>query len=207
MRTTTLMAWLVAPALVVGHASANLIVNGSFEQPTVFGPGGWALYSNAGDVPGWTAVSGYPIEIGNGGVYGVSGYVGNNVMEMDSTGNVKVDQIVATSGGSYTLSFLYAQRAGVAPASGSFKVFWNGVEVVSLAPTSTAMLLYSTTVTAAANNTLEFLGTGTQDQYGALLDDVQLAAVPEPSTIIAGALLLLPFAASTIRIVRKPRTA
>jgi hypothetical protein len=30
-----------------------------------------------------------------------------------------------------------------------------------------------------------------------------LAAVPEPTTLIAGALLLLPFGASTIRILRK----
>jgi hypothetical protein len=33
------------------------------------------------------------------------------------------------------------------------------------------------------------------------------SAVPEASTIIAGALLLLPFGASTIRILRKKRTA
>jgi hypothetical protein len=32
-------------------------------------------------------------------------------------------------------------------------------------------------------------------------------AVPEPTTIIAGALLLLPFGASTVRILRKNRTA
>ena len=33
------------------------------------------------------------------------------------------------------------------------------------------------------------------------------ATVPEPSTVIAGALLLLPFAASTVRIMRKSRKA
>jgi hypothetical protein len=31
--------------------------------------------------------------------------------------------------------------------------------------------------------------------------------VPEPTTMIAGALLLLPFGASTLRILRKNRTA
>jgi hypothetical protein len=35
----------------------------------------------------------------------------------------------------------------------------------------------------------------------------QLALVPEPATIIAGALLLLPFGASTLRILRKKRAA
>jgi hypothetical protein len=34
-----------------------------------------------------------------------------------------------------------------------------------------------------------------------------VAAVPEPTTIIAGALLLLPFGASTLRMLRKSRTA
>jgi hypothetical protein len=37
--------------------------------------------------------------------------------------------------------------------------------------------------------------------------DVQLTAVPEPTTIIAGALLLLPFGASTLRMLRKRQTA
>jgi hypothetical protein len=34
-----------------------------------------------------------------------------------------------------------------------------------------------------------------------------LSAVPEPTTVIAGALLLLPFGASTLRMLRKNRTA
>jgi hypothetical protein len=34
-----------------------------------------------------------------------------------------------------------------------------------------------------------------------------LVVVPEPTTVLAGALLLLPFAASTIRFIRKNRTA
>jgi hypothetical protein len=35
------------------------------------------------------------------------------------------------------------------------------------------------------------------------MDDVQLSAVPEPSTIIAGALMLLPFGAGAARQLRK----
>ena len=34
-----------------------------------------------------------------------------------------------------------------------------------------------------------------------------LTVVPEPATLIAGALLLLPFAFSTIRIIRKNKSA
>jgi hypothetical protein len=42
------------------------------------------------------------------------------------------------------------------------------------------------------------------------LDDISLTAltpVPEPTTMLAGALLLLPFGASTLRVLRKTRTA
>ena len=39
------------------------------------------------------------------------------------------------------------------------------------------------------------------------VSQIQLQLVPEPTTMIAGALLLLPFGASTIRILRKRQTA
>ena len=38
-------------------------------------------------------------------------------------------------------------------------------------------------------------------------DTIDFTAVPEPTTMIAGALLLLPFGASTLRVLRKNRTA
>jgi hypothetical protein len=43
-------------------------------------------------------------------------------------------------------------------------------------------------------------------QYGTSLSEPQVTAVPEPTTMIAGALLLLPFGASTLRVLRR-RTA
>jgi hypothetical protein len=67
---------------------------------------------------------------------------------------------------------------------------------------------FTATFVATANQTptavdlkLEYSG----DDFA--LDDISLALVPEPTTFIAGALLLLPFAASTIRFIRKTRTA
>lgn len=38
------------------------------------------------------------------------------------------------------------------------------------------------------------------------VDDISVIAVPEPTTMVAGALLLLPFGASTLRVFRR-RTA
>ena len=46
-----------------------------------------------------------------------------------------------------------------------------------------------------------------QDADGTHTMNLQLNLVPEPTTMIAGALLLLPFGASTLRILRKNRAA
>ncbi|MBE2212804.1 MAG: VPDSG-CTERM sorting domain-containing protein [Opitutaceae bacterium] len=181
---------LLASALT---ANANLIVNGSFEQPTPFSSGGWALYNS---IPGWTATGQHPIEIGAGGTYGVTGFDGNNVMELDSTGNVEVSQVATITGGWYNLSFLYAQRSGVPSMSGSFDILWNNSLIASFAPTSTVMALYATSVFATGSDTLTFRGTGTSNSYGALVDDVQLNRVPDGGSTLAllgGALCLIGF--------------
>lgn len=60
------------------------------------------------------------------------------------------------------------------------------------------------------NSTLGFdRVVATSSQYAFEFDNVAYSTtpVPEPTTIIAGALLLLPFGASTIRFLRKNRTA
>jgi hypothetical protein len=46
-----------------------------------------------------------------------------------------------------------------------------------------------------------------QTSFSGSIAPGDLAAVPETSTIVAGALLLLPFAASTVRLIRKNRAA
>jgi RTX toxin RtxA len=175
--------------LAAAAANANLIQNGSFENPNL--GGGWNLFSS---IPGWTAVGAYPIEIGAAGIYGVTGQDGLQVMELDSTGNAMVQQIVASAAGSYQLSFRFAQRAGVPPSSGSFNVYWNGNLIQSFAPSSSVMSLYSTTVSVLANNTLEFRGTGTQDSLGALVDNVVLDSVPDggiTATLLGAAMLAM----------------
>ncbi|HYG34039.1 MAG TPA: hypothetical protein VEC99_04615 [Clostridia bacterium] len=49
----------------------------------------------------------------------------------------------------------------------------------------------------------KFFGKGADGDYNDMV--VALTPIPEPTTIIAGALLLLPFAASTVRFARKSR--
>ena len=170
---------LLLTAFVLGPAAksdANLIVNGSFETtPTPLPGSNWDLFDS---ILGWTS-SGAPIEIGHGDVYGVSGHVGNNVLELDSTGNATVSQTVTiTTAGNYQLSFLAALRAGVGIASQGFSVVWNGVTLDSNTPGSTSMSSFVYGINALPGSyVLSFVGIGTNDSLGTLIDDVQLNAV------------------------------
>lgn len=191
-------------------ANANIVVNGSFEQHDPFPNGQWSYFGgnqNSLQVPGWSSTSStIPLEVGKASVYGVTGQVGNDVMELDSTANVGATQILATPGGLLDFAFLYAGRSGKISTS-TFDVYWNNNFVASFAPNSTAMTQYSTTLTALASNTLEFRGTGSSDSFGALIDDVNLTPVPEPSTYVAGILLALPVLVQGIRARRNRASA
>ncbi len=172
----------LAVGCVMETKANNLIVNGSFENPNQ--GGGWGLNN---PILGWSDVSGYnpaSLETGAGGIYGVTGFDGYQVMELDSTHNVVAQQTISGLNGSYSLSFLYAQRAGQSPANASFDVFWNSTLVGSFGPTLNSMTLYTKTVAGGANNTLQFVGTGTQDSYGAIIDNVSLSQVPDGGSTI-----------------------
>ncbi len=181
MKTRNTICGLVCGAAllaITGTASANLITNGSFEQPDL--NGSWGTFTS---IPGWTAVGNYPIEIGAGSIYGVTGYEGKQVMELDSTGNAWVASVLGTvPGGSYPLSFLYARRAGSQsdPNSSDFEVFWNNTSLGYFSPTSPTMSIFSGSVIAlgGGNDVLVFVGKGLQNTYGAIIDDVKLG-VPD----------------------------
>ena len=170
---------LLLASCVLGSAAvanANYIVNGSFENPFQHQNGSWGLYTS---IPGWnSAVNGAPIEIGTGGTYGVTGFHLAQVMELDSTGNATVTQVNGVTG-PLTLSFLYAMRAGGSGTNDAFSVYWNGGLLQSFTPNSTAMTLFSATVSGNGNNTLAFWGTGTSNSYGGIIDDVRLVGVPD----------------------------
>lgn len=174
----------VLALVAVGAVSqANLIVNGSFEMP-VEDP--WAYL---GSIPGWTADGQNVLEIGQGGTYGVTGFVGDQVMELDSTANVVATQSLNLSAGIYRLTYSFARRgegmSGKPADTADFEVLWNGSSVAGHAPISTAMTSNSMVLNVASDGLvdLSFRGLGTSDSYGALIDDVQLEAVPEPATL------------------------
>ncbi len=61
-------------------------------------------------------------------------------------------------------------------------------------------------VAGGTNATLSFLATTPGSDNVILLDNVSLTAVPEPATVLAGMLLLLPLGTSAYRIIRNSRT-
>jgi hypothetical protein len=106
MRALATAALLSLPLL----ANANLLVNGSFEDPGV-NPGTWTIY---GSVPGWTVTNGMEVRNANAG----TAQDGANYVEMDGNVNSTFAQSVATTAGQwYTLSFWYSNRVGVPVAS------------------------------------------------------------------------------------------
>lgn len=193
-KSRQLYALLAASVLAsTATVQANLIFNGDFEDhdplPNSHNGGQWGLFDS---IPGWNSDDNDVLEIGTQIVYGVSGASGT-VMELDPNRNVTATSTTAIGLGTYTLSFLYAKRDLTDDASNTFDVLWNNQILASFSPTLSTMTAYSVNVVGTlANNVLAFRGTGTVDSLGALIDDVSLVVVPEPSTYVAGGLALLP---------------
>jgi hypothetical protein len=174
---------LTLPLLVAvtGVASANLVVNNSFEVPN--NGSGWGLSANDGVLGGWYAEVDL-LEIGAASVYGVTGQDGNQVLELDANNNIKASQDLTTVASTvYTISWSAALRSGVDVASQGGDLYVNDVYVSSFLPSSTAMEGYSASFTGTGMDKISFVGTGTNDSYGTLIDNVSVEAVPEPATL------------------------
>jgi hypothetical protein len=209
--------------------------NGNFS-PNVSGtPGVMKLYNGATDITGWAVVGGGPSFQGDivwerqdnpwafhaaeGNRFpDLTGYAGDT---LQPHGGIALQQTVNTLPGQYyLLSFdVGSSRAytgtspnpqiqvtvnGVPPIwtftgnvslpdDPGFNNHWQHAGFVFLASGTPAVISFMAT-TFGTDNVID-------------LDNVSLVAVPEPTTMIAGALLLVPFGASTLRMLRKKRAA
>jgi len=179
----------------------NLIINGSFETPDV-GPGitsapvgGWEVFYVA--TAGWTPVNNHGFEIQDH-VIGRTGvaweaYDGNQLAEMDAYANGGMFQTVSTTiGQSYNFSFAYSPRPDLVEISSGIDVYFNDVLIDSIWTdggllTNTIWNTKRYTLTATGtSSTIKFLAspTGNSDGMSTLIDDIQLSAVPMPSTML-----------------------
>ncbi|MDE1333242.1 MARTX multifunctional-autoprocessing repeats-in-toxin holotoxin RtxA [Vibrio aestuarianus] len=136
----------------------NLIVNGDFEQ---------------GD-QGWKSTHGVEASH-SGNVYGVNGEGhGARVTELDTYTNTSLYQDLTdlTEGEVIAVSFDFAKRAGLSNNEG-IEVLWNGEVVFSSSGDESAWQQKTLKLTAhAGSNRIEFKGTGHDDGFGYILDNV-----------------------------------
>jgi Protein of unknown function (DUF642)/PEP-CTERM motif len=174
----------VAPANTSGVV--ELLVNGSFEANTQ-SAGSWQIVSN---LTGWTGGAG-GVELRNN-VAGAASH-GSNYVELDTRSNSSITQNVSTNlNDTYSLSFSYSPRSGVAATSNGIEVLWNGASVGSFTGSgagASGNVWQTQTISllgAASNSSLVFRAIGISDSYGGSLDNVTLtkltSPVPEPET-------------------------
>jgi len=190
--------------------SANLIINGGFEDPTgtaIGGGGGWKYYSSS-DVPGW---DGSNIELW--GTLGIESYEGKYHAELNAHGQSdngvdpwSISQTFATTKGqTYNLFFAYGARLGSATDSNeAFRVDVDGLGFTLTDHIVGAWSTYSGSFVADGDfATLKFSSVA-QDEwtYGNFLDDVSVTATPIP-----GSLTLLTLGLAGLGAVRRKAKA
>ncbi len=195
MRISCVCSAVVAVAAMAGSAlGANLVSNGSFENPGFTGGsddgGGVYFYTRdmgVNGVTGWEHAAGLAYlrsrPVSNGWV----AQDGDYYVEVESGFSASIMQSFATEvGATYELSFAYAANP-VAPGNDdAVRVLWNGssVDVVDGASSESfpVWTLHTYTVVATSTmTTLSFEDAGLGAAYnGGYLDNVSVTLVPAP---------------------------
>jgi hypothetical protein len=159
----------------------ELIVNGSFEQPSL-PRGNFRLVPS---VPGWNRSVGRSIELQNR----VAGRPasGDQLVELDGADATGIFQDVATRpGAEYELRLAFAARPGTDVSENALEVVWNGevltqLEASGQGVSETAWTYATFRVRAnSPNSRLELRDVGTSNGVGTYVDDVSLQQVTGP---------------------------
>ncbi len=199
-RVILLAAWVAILAGCGGEGSggrgdadnANLIVNGSFEDPGI-APGisagfvgGWEILHDP--IPGWTPVDGNGFGIldnviaSSGAVW--QAYEGDQFAELDADANGGITQTITTvPQASYYLYFAYSPRPGGASATNAIRILLDGINIDNVAADGIAaspswtLYRYSFIATGTAT-TVGFTAAGDSDGVGGFLDHVMVFLNP-----------------------------
>ena len=213
---------LGATLLLPVAASASLVSDGNFTAAGT--PSTYTTFNKGQTMGGWSVVAGSVDLIGE---YWQSPPGGGNSVDMAGNSSGTISQTISdlVVGQEYKLTFALSGNPDGQP----------GVKELGIGLTVGGGFPYAFSYTIGANSRLDmkyqleteyFTATTTSEMlqfqdlsylnysgyngstpWGAVIGNVVLSAVPEPTTVVAGALLLLPFGMSTLRILRRKQTA
>ncbi len=169
-------------------AQANIVVNGSFEQPPI-GTNFVSYLQGSTAIEGWSVtapVSSQGVDIVNATSFNNPSWAFAGVQSVDLTGTPGrggIQQALTTSPGqNYSLSFALSTNGFPStPVIASVSVFWNGALLDTLtSPAFGTWNVYNYDVVGAngSSSVLSFVS-NTDGFFGTLLDDV--VVVPSPS--------------------------
>jgi hypothetical protein len=148
------------------------------NNPPIFSQPNVAISANALAPSGWNAV----------------------LTSVTGESSIIYQQVALTPGIGYTINFWLADPGS---SGGSVEVDLGGTKAAVIAVAgNSAFTEYNLNATPIAAGILDFIWTSSTPPASLEIDNVSVA-VPEPTTMIAGALMLLPFAASTLRLRKK----
>ena len=161
--------------------AANLLVNGSFEDPVVTNTNLWYIFPA---ITGWAVSLSDGIELWRGLITPSDG-VQN--AELDGNDATKITQTVATiPGATYELRFDFAARTADA-ADNYIDAAIDGVSRINQSTSYTNWVTYGTTFVADASTDVSFEDLGTAQNpggTGTLLDNAVLCLVRQPGEVV-----------------------
>ena len=178
----SLVGVAVAASAFAAQAS-NLVVNGSFEQVSATNAQAAGTYGIYNSIVGWTGAPNIEVRDNVAG----AAQDGSNFVELDTTGNSGMSQVINGSGW-YNLSFWFSAREGVAAGSNGIAFSFGNLAGqvltnVAGAPAGNVWQQYTGLVNLNGPTTLTFSAAGLSDSLGGSLDNVSVTtAVPEPET-------------------------
>lgn len=168
---------LVGNDLVTGSTdnSGNVLVNGSFEDGHLVGPGGIDMPAS---LPGWTSVQG-SFEVWGTGFGGNVASDGIAFLELDNGWGQDAysSNLTTDAGREYTLAFDLALRGGTSPTSNRVEFFVNGVSLGVFTPPSTTFTTFTVSFIGSGSDVITFREpANANDGLGGLIDNLRIAA-------------------------------